>query len=82
MGIVSEIKNKTDESSSQDIATVADQLSNNETDDDKELVDFLTDETSIDKKKLQKVVKELRRKFMTTPAMSDKEAEKMIKKYL
>lgn len=80
MGIVTELKSKLSEKN--DMAVVIDQLSNDEESSDKELLQFLSKETSFKKEDLEKMIKKLRPTFLKTPVMTDKEAKDLISKFL
>ena len=50
-----------------DFELVLDQMSNNEFDSDQELLDFLSKETRLDKKKLKSLIKKERSTFLKQP---------------
>lgn len=61
---------------------IADQLTNDESSTDKEIIDHLTKETKLDKNKISNLVKKERDFFLKGKLIKTEDAIKRIKKYL
>lgn len=64
------------------IELIIDQLTNNETSSDEELVDFLNEETGLKKERLQQMVTEIRSFFLTNLTITEGEAFQLVSKSL
>lgn len=65
-----------------DLEFIADQLTNDESSSDKEMIDHLSSETKFDKSKISKLVKKERSYFLKGTMIKTEDAIKRIKKYL
>lgn len=58
------------------------QLKNDEFSSDKEMVDHLSNQTKFDKKKIEKLVKNVRGEFLKNTLMDTTKSLKLVKKYI
>jgi len=65
-----------------DLEFIVDQLTNDESSTDKEMIAHLSSETKIDKNKISKLVKKERNYFLKGSMIKTEDAIKRIKKYL